>query len=264
MSALAIEIQDAVGVITLNRPEQHNAFDDALITELTDALREMAGDSRVRVVVLSAAGKSFSAGADVNWMRRMASYSVDENLRDSRALATLMSTLNTLTRPVIARVQGSAFGGGVGLIACCDIAIARTDAMFSLSEVKLGLIPAVISPYVVDAIGSRAARRYFLTAERFSAAEAYRLGLLHDLASGDDELDERVEQVVSAILDNGPAAVTAAKALVRDVGRNPITAQMIDDTARRIADIRASAEGREGLSAFLEKRKPGWVVDNAS
>jgi methylglutaconyl-CoA hydratase len=256
---LAIERQDAVGIITLNRPQQHNAFDDALIAELTLALEGLRDDPDVRVVVLSAAGKSFSAGADLNWMRRMATYDHASNLADSNALARLMHTLDTLPKPTIARVQGSAFGGGVGLVACCDMAIAVMEAQFSLSEVKLGLIPAVISPYVIAAIGARNARRYFLTAERFPAAEAYRMGLIHDLASSEADLDEKIEALVAALLTNSPAAIKAAKQLIGDVALAPVDEALRAETASRIAAIRASAEGREGLTAFLEKRTASWV-----
>jgi methylglutaconyl-CoA hydratase len=258
-SALALETNGPVGIITLNQADRHNAFDDALIAELTDAFRAFGQSDSVRVIVLSAAGKSFSAGADLGWMRRMAGYSFEENLRDSQALAELMRTIYTTPKPVIARVQGSAFGGGVGLVACCDIAIAQVSAQFSLSEVKLGLIPAAISPYVIRAIGERNARRYFLTAERFSAAEAFQMGLVHDLAQSDEQLDEKLGVMVDALLANSPQAVAAAKALIARVAGEAITPDLIADTAERIASIRASDEGKEGLSAFLEKRKPAWL-----
>jgi methylglutaconyl-CoA hydratase len=250
---------DARGVarVTLNRPDRHNAFDDALIADLTAVLRRLEQDPQTRIVVLQAIGKSFSAGADLNWMRRMAGYSREENLRDSQGLATLMRTLNELDRPTIARVNGAAMGGGVGLVACCDIAIAADSAVFALSEVKLGLIPAVISPYVVTAIGERAARRYFLTAERFDAQTALRLGLLHEVAPA-AELDARVDAVIETMLDNGPQSMRAAKDLARFVARGEIDDAMIEETARRIADQRASEEGREGVNAFLEKRAPAW------
>lgn len=254
-----ILIQRAGGVatVTLNRPDRHNAFDDALIAALTQVLRELDADDSVTVVVLAGAGKSFSAGADLNWMRRMADYGREENLADAEALAALMETLNGLDKPTIARVQGAAFGGGVGLVACCDIAIAADTASFCLSEVRLGLIPAVISPYVVTAIGERAARRYFVTAERFDAREAHRLGLVHEVvpAAG---LDARVDALLAQLRQNGPRAMAAAKDLARAVSRGPIGPEMIRDTARRIAEIRSSAEGREGVAAFLEKRKPRW------
>lgn len=251
------EFAAGVATLTLNRPELHNAFDDVLISELSAELNRLQADPAVRVVVLAAAGKSFSAGADLNWMRRMAGYSQPENFQDAMVLADLMYTLDGLAKPTLAKVQGAAYGGGVGLVACCDIAIAAETASFRLSEVALGLIPAVISPYVVNAIGERQARRYFITAERFSAAEAQRMGLVHQVVAP-EALDRRVEQLFKTLADNGPAAMIAAKKLARAVSRGPIDAAMREDTARRIAEIRASAEGREGLTAFLDKRKPAW------
>jgi methylglutaconyl-CoA hydratase len=258
MTALAIEHQGPIGIVTLNRPERHNAFDDALIAELTETLRAMEGDASVRVVVLSAAGASFSAGADLNWMKRMAGFSRDENVLDAMALGALMRTLAHLAKPTVARVQGAAYGGGVGLVACCDIAVALQGATFSFSEAKLGLIPAVISPYVIAAIGERAARRYFLTAERFDAAEAWRLGLVHELAASPEELDDALEEIVEALLACGPAAQRESKELIRAVANRPVLSDVIQDTAERIAKVRASPEGREGVTAFLEKRKPAW------
>ncbi|TCO79279.1 methylglutaconyl-CoA hydratase [Plasticicumulans lactativorans] len=262
MSAIQIETAAGVATLTLNRPELHNAFDDALIAALTAALRRLEADPAVRVVVLAANGKSFSAGADLNWMRRMADYTVAQNLDDARGLAELMRTLNALAKPTVAKVQGAAYGGGVGLVACCDIAVAADGASFCLSEVRLGLIPAVISPYVVNAIGERQARRYFVSAERFDAAEARRIGLVHEVvpAAG---LDAKVDELLATLAGNGPAAMVAAKDLARAVARGPLDAAMIEDTARRIADIRASAEGREGLSAFLGKRRPAWTERSA-
>lgn len=244
--------------VTMNRPEVHNAFDDALIVALTAELQRLETDPAVRVVVLTGAGKSFSAGADLNWMRRMADYSQQENLHDAMCLAGLMKTLDGLGKPTVALVQGAAYGGGVGLVACCDIVLATPKASFCLSEVKLGLIPAAISPYVVAAIGSRAARRYFLTAERFAAADACRLGLVHEVVA-EEALLGRAAEVIGQLLQNGPQAMAAAKRLVTVVARGPIDAAMIADTAERIASARASAEGKEGLGAFLEKRQPAWV-----
>jgi methylglutaconyl-CoA hydratase len=246
-------------LVTLNRPERHNAFDDALIAELTDALRAIEADDGVRVVVLSGAGKSFSAGADLNWMKRMAGFSKDENVRDAMALGALMRTLAFLRKPTIARVHGAAYGGGVGLVACCDLAVANHHATFALSEAKLGLIPAVISPYVVAAIGERAARRYFLTSERFDAGEAWRLGLLHEIATSDGEMDEKIGTLVDLLLECSPAAQREAKELIRAVAGRPVSSEVIQDTAERIARVRASPEGREGVTAFLEKRKAAWV-----
>jgi methylglutaconyl-CoA hydratase len=257
----AVQINiDARGVATLttNRPEVHNAFDDRLIAELTGKLRELDREHAIRVVVLAANGKSFSAGADLNWMKRMAQYSEGENLRDAVGLASLMHTLNDMTKPTVARVNGSAFGGGVGLVAACDIAIAAEGAVFSLSEVRLGLIPAVISPFVVAAIGERQARRYFLTAERFDAAEALRIGLVHRVVE-DADLDAAVAAVVDELLKGGPKAQAAAKDLIASVSNRPIDQRILEDTAARIARIRVSPEGKEGIAAFLEKRGAGWT-----
>jgi methylglutaconyl-CoA hydratase len=243
--------------ITLTRAEVHNAFNEALVAELTAALDGLAQDPRVRVVVLAAQGPSFSAGADLNWMKAMAGYSRAENLEDARRLARLMRTLNGLPKPTVALVQGPAYGGGVGLVACCDIVVAVEEARFCLSEVKLGLIPAVISPYVVAAIGEAAARRYFLTAEAFSSWEAQRLGLVHEVVDR-GALEVRGRQVVDALLQGGPAAQRAAKELVFTVAGRRVDESLIEETAGRIAELRISQEGREGITAFLEKRKPDW------
>lgn len=255
---LIVTIRNGRADVVLNRPDIHNAFDDRLIAELTDVFEQLGGDKTVRAVVLSGAGKSFSAGGDLNWMRQFANYSFDENVADARKLARLMQALDEMPKPTIARVQGAAYGGGVGLVSCCDIAVALPSAGFCLSEVKLGLIPAVISPYVVAAIGSREARRYFLTAERFDAAQAFRLGLIHELAEDEPQMDEIIAKLVDALLANGPEAVATSKDLISTVARRPIDPALRDDTARRIAERRASPEGKEGLSAFLEKRKPSW------
>jgi methylglutaconyl-CoA hydratase len=254
------EIDAGVGIITLNRPERHNAFDDALIRELSDAIDMMAAEPAVRVVVISSTGKSFCAGADLNWMRAVAGYSTEENLRDSRALAEMLRRLAQCPKPTIARIQGPAYGGGVGVVACCDVAIATIDASFSLTEVKLGIIPAVISPHVIAAIGERYARRYMLTAERFSATEAYRIGLIHEMVVDNAALDEAVGEIVDALLKNGPRALAECKALISAVAWKPLTPEVIEDTAVRITRMRASPEGREGMSAFLEKRKPNWIA----
>lgn len=250
-----------VATLTINRPEIHNAFDDALIQRLIQALESVEVDPKVRVLVLRSEGKSFSAGADLNWMRRMADYSEDENLADARMLAKLMERLNNLSKPTIARVQGAAFGGGVGLVACCDMAVAADEAKFSLSEVRLGLIPAVISPYVIAAMGERAARRYFLTAERFDAAEAYRLGLVHAVVPA-EQLQSRVDGLIDELLKGGPAALAAAKSLIFAVSRQPTGEAVVEDTAKRITATRASEEGREGLNAFLNKRAPAWISED--
>jgi methylglutaconyl-CoA hydratase len=253
--------RNGVGLVTLNRPERHNAFDEQVIGELTAALKALDAMPRVRAVILLGAGPSFCAGADLDWMRRMADYDYAQNIADASALAHMLQALATLSKPTIARVHGSAYGGGVGLVACCDIAIATIDATFALSEAKLGLIPATIGPYVIEAMGARAARRYMLTAERFDAAEAYRLGLVHDLAPSVEALDERVNDILGALLLAGPHAQAAAKALVRAVAHRPIDERVIADTAERIAMVRASDEAREGIAAFLTKRSPAWVPD---
>jgi methylglutaconyl-CoA hydratase len=254
---LQTEIRDGVATIRMNRPEVHNAFDDVLIAALTAELRRLDPLPQARVIVLAASGKSFSAGADLNWMRRMAKYSQEENLRDAMALAGLMRTLDSVKKPTVARVQGAAFGGGVGLVACCDIAIASTEAAFSLSEVRLGVIPSVISPYVIAAIGEREARRYFLTAERFDAVEARRIGLVHEVVDS-GALDEAVAKIAGQLLKGGPQALAAAKKLIADVSRRPMDDALSAETARRIAAIRVESEGQEGLAAFFEKRRPDW------
>ena len=246
--------------ITLTRAEVHNAFNEALIAELSAALDGMDQDPRVRVVVLAAQGPSFSAGADLNWMKAMAGYSRAENVEDARRLARLMRTLNGLSKPTLALVQGPAYGGGVGLVACCDVVVAVEEAKFCLSEVKLGLVPAVISPYVVATIGEAAARRYFLTAEAFSAWEAQRLGLVHEVVERGD-LERRGRQIVDALLQGGPTAQRAAKDLVFAVAGRRVDETLIEETAGRIAELRASEEGREGIAAFLEKRRPAWRAD---
>jgi methylglutaconyl-CoA hydratase len=250
---------DARGVatVTLNRPAIHNAFDDRLIAELTAALRRLEVDPAVRVVLLTGNGQSFSAGGDLNWMRRMAGYSDAENLADAMALAELLRSLNELAKPTVAQVNGAAYAGGLGLVCCCDIAVAAVEAVFCISEVRLGLVPATISPYVVAAIGARAARRYFLTGERFSAEEAQRLGLVHELAplAG---LGAAADRIVGALLDGGTGAQARSKRLIAEVQDRPVTGTLMALTARAIAEARASSEAREGLAAFFDKRKPGW------
>lgn len=244
--------------VTLNRPDVHNAFDDKLIALLTRELDALDRNPTVGVVVLAAAGKSFCAGADLKWMRRMAEYSEAENQADAEALAALMKTLNRLSKPTVAEVQGAAYGGGVGLICCCDIAIASEAAQFSISEVKLGLIPSVISPYVVAVIGERQARRYALGAETFDAIEAKRIGLVHEVTAAED-LQAAVDAMVEALLANGPAAMVETKEQIAGVANRPVDDRLIAAAAARIARIRVSDEGREGVAAFLEKRKPGWA-----
>ncbi|HEX8740499.1 MAG TPA: enoyl-CoA hydratase/isomerase family protein [Casimicrobiaceae bacterium] len=253
-----LSVSDAVATLTLARPEVHNAFDETLIAHLFAHLAALDTDPAVRVVVLAGAGKSFCAGADLDWMRRMAAFDHAANLADARGLAAMLHALDALSKPTIARVHGAAFGGGVGLVAACDIAIGAESATFALSEARLGLIPATISPYVVEAIGARAARRYFLTAERFGAAEAQRIGLLHEVVSA-DELDARIAAIVALLREAGPAAQRESKRLIRDVAGRPVDTNVIDATAARIADVRASAEGREGVAAFLARRKPAWA-----
>jgi methylglutaconyl-CoA hydratase len=255
--SILVERKDGVGRITLNRPEVRNAFDDALIAALAKSLAELDADSSVRVVVLAGNGPAFCAGADLNWMKRMAGYSYDENLRDARGLADMLATLARVDKPTIARVHGPAFAGGTGLVAACDIAVGTPEAKFCFSEAKLGLSPATISPYVMRAIGARAASRYFLTAEVFGAEEALRIGLLSALAPA-AELDTFIGQLVDHLLAGSSAAHARIKDLVRDVAGRPIDDALKADTARRIAEIRASPEGREGIASFLEKRKPAW------
>ena len=257
--ALTLDI-DARGVatITLNRPQLHNAFDDVLIAQLIDALQEAANHPGIRVLLLAAKGKSFSAGADLGWMRRMADASRADNLQDAHKLSTLMETLDRFPTPTVAKVQGAAMGGGVGLVACCDIALAADSAVFSLSEVKLGLAPAVISPYVIAKIGAAQARRYFVTAERFSAHQAQAIGLVHEVIEPGG-LGAATEAMLSILLANGPQAMRAAKALVSSAAASQDAAVLRATTAGVIADLRASEEGREGLRAFLEKSRPAWI-----
>ena len=252
---------DGIAEVVLNRPDKRNAFDDVIIQQLITALENVDADNNVKVVILRSEGKHFSAGADLGWMRRMADNTRQENLDDSRELARLMNTLNHLSKPVIGLVQGAAFGGAVGLAACCDIVLATEKASFCLSEVKLGLIPAVISPYVVRAIGERQARRYFLSAEVFSAQEAQHYGLVHLVCEDEQAMHQRCDELLLQLALNGPEAMKAAKELVFTVSHKTITSEVIDDTAQRIADIRVGEEGQEGLSAFLNKRKASWIPE---
>ncbi len=258
MSAIELSIEAGIARLTLARPAIHNAFDDALIAELTAALVNLGADTAVRAVVLSGAGASFSAGADLGWMRRMARAGESENRDDARRLAVLMRTLDELPKPTIARVNGAAFGGGVGLVACCDIAIGADTAKFGLTETRLGLVPAVISPYVIAAIGARHARRLFLTAEIFTADEAHRIGLLHRVVPA-AQLDAAVQAEVDRLLAAGPIAVAEAKHLVRRIAHHPAHPETDAHNADLIARLRVSPEGQEGLTAFFEKRKPGWT-----
>ena len=247
-----------IATVTLNNEEKHNAFDDMMIGELTETFEHVANNDNVRVMVLSANGKSFSAGADLNWMKRISQYAYKENLADASALANMLKTLNFMPKPTIARVQGAAFGGAVGLVSCCDIAVASVHASFCLSEVKIGLIAATISPYVIAAIGSRAARRYFNTAEKLDALMAKDLGLVSEIVDA-EQLDTSINTFVDALLCNSPAALRASKQLVFDIAGREINTGLIQETSKRIAAIRVSPEGQEGLTAFLEKRPAEWI-----
>ena len=246
-----------VATVTLNNPGRHNAFDDKTIAELQLAFEAVASNSDIRVMLLAAQGDSFSAGADLGWMKRMANYSYEENLSDARKLANMLRTLNYLPKPTIARVQGAAFGGALGLISCCDMAVASTRATFSLSEVKIGLAPATIAPYVVAAIGPRASRRLFQTAERFSAEEARMIGLV-DRVVEESMLDDSINTSVKAILANSPSAMKASKRLVFDVSNRELSDELVEETCELIARLRVSDEGQEGLEAFLQKRRPSY------
>ena len=259
MSALTLSIQAGVQTISLSRPDVRNAFNDEVIAELKNAFTAVAQDPAVRCVVLAAEGPAFCAGADLNWMRRMADYTHAENLADAGELAAMLRAIYECPKPTIARVQGDVFAGGVGLVAACDMAVSVDSATYCLSEVKLGLIPATISPYVIRAMGARAAHRYFLTAERFSALEAHRIGLVHEVVTA-DALDAKVAELTGALVSASPHAVRACKRLVQDVAERDIDAALIRQTVEGIADIRASSEGKEGVQSFLQKRKPHWSV----
>ena len=252
-----------VATLTLNRPEKHNAFDDVVISELTEKLVALDNDKSVRVAVLTGAGKSFSAGADVNWMRASAQYDEARNIEDALKLAELMSTLDGMRIPTIARINGATFGGGVGLVACCDIAIASSAAKFALSEVRLGLVPSVISPYVIAAIGAHNARRYFLTADLITADKAREIGLVHEVVDA-NQLDDAIEKEIALLLKGGPKALTAAKNLIASQVALSTSAQrnLRSKTANIIAQLRVSKEGQEGLSAFLEKRPASWLKES--
>jgi methylglutaconyl-CoA hydratase len=256
---LEIETAGKVATIWMNRPDVHNAFDETLINELTEACKALDHDPAVRVVVLAGRGKSFSAGADLNWMKRAANYSVEENMRDAQALAGMLRTLAEMKKPTIARVQGAALGGGTGLTAACDIAVASTAAVFATSEVRFGIIPSAISPYVVRAIGAHQAYRYFQSAERISAIRARELGLVHETVEP-DHLDAKVQEIAAALVQGGPAAQAAAKDLIRVVNNQPINQVLVDETAHRIAHLRATPEAKDGIAAFLERRQPGWLA----
>ena len=258
MNALNIRYEGARATITLAQPEVRNAFSDAVIAEITAAFTEVGARPDVRAVVLAAEGPAFCAGANLNWMRRMADYTRGENLADAAKLAQMLRVIYECPKPTIARVQGDVYAGGMGLVAACDMAVAVDTAGFCLSEVKLGLIPATISPYVIRAMGARAAQRYFLTAERFDAAEALRIGFVHEVVAV-DLLDAKVDALLKALTTASPHAVRACKKLVLDVAEREINAGLIAATVEGIADIRASEEGREGVQSFLQKRKPAWL-----
>ena len=258
-TAIRTDVQGHVATVTLSRPEVRNAFNDEVIAELSQAFTTLGDDARVRAIVLAAEGPAFCAGADLNWMRRMADYTREENLRDAAQLAFMLRTIYECPKPTIARVQGDVYAGGMGLVAACDMAVSVDTAHYCLSEVKLGLIPATISPYVIRAMGPRAAHRWFLTAERFSAAEAHRIGFVHEVVSA-ERLDATVAELLKALTSASPHAVKACKQLVQDVAERDITRLLIERTVEGIADIRASDEGKEGVQSFLQKRKPAWLA----
>jgi methylglutaconyl-CoA hydratase len=257
--ALTIAVQDRIARITLSRPEVRNAFNDEVILELKAAFESVGARDDVRAVVLAAVGPAFCAGADLNWMRRMADYTREENVADAGQLAAMLKAIYECPKPTIAAVQGDVFAGGMGLVAACDMAVSVRTATYCLSEVKLGLIPATISPYVIRAMGTRASHRYFLTAERFSAEEAHRIGFVHELVDA-EVLDAKVNELAQALVSASPAAVKACKRLVQDVAERPIDDALIAATVQGIAEIRASEQGREGVQSFLQKRKPSWLA----
>ena len=258
VNLLLLEVSAGVARVELNRPEVRNAFNERLIGEITQIFFELGQRDDVRCIILAANGTAFCAGADLNWMRSMADYRREENLADAERLAAMMRTVYECPKPIIAKIQGDVYAGGTGLVAVCDMAVAVDTAHFCLSEVKLGLVPSTISPYVIRAMGARAAHRYFLTAERFSAAEALRIGFVHEVVAA-DALDAKVAELSTALVNAGPEAVKLCKKLVQDVAGKDITPELVDMTIASIADVRVSAEGREGLQSFLQKRKPNWL-----
>ena len=257
MTTLDIQIHGPVARVYLNRPEVRNAFNDGVIDELTAAFQRLGADPSLRAIVLGGHGKAFCAGADLSWMKAMAGYSWEENRADASRLAQMLWTLYSCPLPLVGRLQGDCYAGGMGLAAVCDVLVAIEGMNFCLSEARLGLLPATIGPYVVKALGEQASRRYFVTAERFDAARAHALGFVHEVVAP-DALDAKVDEIVALLVANGPAAVKACKQLVKDVSARTPDAALREDTARRIADIRASDEGREGVLAFLGKRDPTW------
>lgn len=258
MNHLQLVCEGSVATVTLNRPEVRNAFNDEVIAELTHIFVNLGARDDVRCIVLAANGTAFCAGADLNWMKRMADYTHAENLADAGALAEMLRVIYTCPKPTLAKVQGDVYAGGTGLVAACDIAVSVDTAGYCLSEVKLGLVPATISPYVIRAMGARAAHRYFLTAERFSAAEALRIGFVHEVVAA-AELDAKVAELAKTLVNAGPQAVRLCKKLVQDVAEQAITTELVQMTVAGIADIRVSDEGREGVQSFLQKRKPNWL-----
>ena len=259
MENIKLSYQDFVATVTLNRPDVRNAFNEITIAEITRVFRDLDTNDSIRAIVLAANGPAFCAGADLNWMKKMADYTHEENLADAGQLAEMLHTIYSCSKPVVAKVQGDCYAGGMGLVAACDIAVSVDAAGFCLSEVRLGLIPATISPYVIKAMGESAARRYFITAERITAAEAHRTGFVHEVVTA-DALDGKVAEIVKALVSNSPNAVKQAKCLVQDVASRELTPALIAATVEGIAQIRASDEGREGVRSFLEKRKPGWLA----
>ena len=256
---ITVAVKDMVATVTLNRPDVRNAFNEFTIAELSLAFSDLGRQDDVRAIVLAANGPAFCAGADLNWMKKMASYSHAENAEDAEKLADMLRTIYLCPKPVVAKVQGDCYAGGMGLVAACDIAVASNGTCFCLSEVKLGLIPATISPYVIKAMGENAARRYFLTAEKFTAQEAQRIGFVHDVV-GADALDAHVESIVKSLVTSSPNAVREAKVLVREVSGKAVDSALVVDTAERIANLRSSDDGRVGVASFLEKRKPSWLA----
>ncbi len=263
MNNLQLHVTNLVATVTLNRPEVRNAFNEALIAEITQTFQELGQRDDVRCIVLAASGTAFCAGADLNWMRSMADYTREQNLADAGRLAAMMRTVYECPKPTIAKIQGDVYAGGTGLVAACDMAVAVDTAHFCLSEVKLGLVPSTISPYVIRAMGARAAHRYFLTAERFTAAEALRIGFVHDIVAP-DALDAKVAELSAALINAGPEAVRLCKKLVQEVAGQAITPELVNMTVASIADVRVSPEGREGLQSFLQKRKPNWLPKQES
>ena len=257
-TTLTISREGKTATVTLNRPDVRNAFNETTIAEITQAFRDLGDDVDLRAIVLAANGPAFCAGADLNWMKKMAGYTHAENQADALQLAEMLRTIYLCPKPVVAKVQGDCYAGGMGLVAACDIIVAADEVNFCLSEVKLGLIPATISPYVIKAMGENASRRYFLTAERFGAREALRIGFAHDVVAA-DALDFKVGEIVKVLVNNSPNAVREAKVLVREVAGQTVNDALLADTAERIAQIRASEQGREGVASFLEKRKPSWL-----